>query len=237
MARDADPISRAVAVTYTYANAIACGVIAVDDLALRDIDDALQSAERAADDLALATALYVKASALWNLGPVEHEKAVNLLGRFFEMAVSGRYYPFMLPVAEMRFAEERISRGDRGAVPLLVAGLDELYDSGLLSYCPWGTDLLVEALLKGGTEKDIQDAGVALDRLSALSRLDGSVFRDLILLRSRALVARARGDEAGFRDFATRYRDMAVSHDYAGHMAIAEEMVGADGIEPPTAGV
>src|SRR5262249_48540629 len=79
MARDADPVSRAVAVTYTYANAIACGVIAVDDVALRDIDDALQSAERAADDLALATALYVKSSALWDLGPVEHREAVDLL--------------------------------------------------------------------------------------------------------------------------------------------------------------
>jgi class 3 adenylate cyclase len=237
MARDADPVSRAVAVTYTYANAISCGVIAVDDLALRDIDDALQSAERAADDLALATALYVKASALWNLGPVEHQHAVNLLRRFHDMAVAGRYYPFMLPVAEMRFAEERIRDGDRGAVPLIVAGLDEAYDSGLLSYCPWGTDMLVKALLEVGTEKDIQDAGVALDRLSAVPQLDGSVFRDLILLRLWALVARARGDEAGFRDFATRYRDMAVSLGFAGHMAIAESMVGADGIEPPTAGV
>ena len=132
------------------------------------IDDALQSAERAADDLALATALYVKASALWNLGPVEHQHAVNLLRRFHDMAVAGRYYPFMLPVAEMRFAEERIRNGDRGAVPLIVAGLDEAYDSGLLSYCPWGTDMLVKALLEAGTEKDVQDACVALDRLSAV---------------------------------------------------------------------
>jgi adenylate cyclase len=237
MARDADPVSRAVAVTYTYANAIACGVITVDDVALRDIDDALHSAERAADDLALATALYVKASALWNLGPVEHEQAVNLLRRFHEMTVAGRYYPFMLPVVEMRFAEERIREGDRDAVPLLAAGLDDAYDCGLLSYCPWATDILVKALLEDGTEKGIQDAGLALDRLSAVSQLEGSVFRDLILLRSRALLARARGDEAGYRDFADRYRDMARSHGFEEHIRIAEALVGTDDIEPPTADV
>ena len=67
--------------------------------------------------------------------------------------------------------------------------------------------------------------------------LDGSVLRDLILLRSRALLARARGDEVTYRDFANRYRDLATSLGFEEHIAIAEEMVGADGIEPPTAGV
>ena len=61
MARDADPISQAVVITYTYNNAIACGVIVADDAALRDIDEALQSAQRALDDIALGFALYTKA--------------------------------------------------------------------------------------------------------------------------------------------------------------------------------
>jgi hypothetical protein len=46
MARDADPISQAVVNTYTYASALACGVIVVDDAALRDIDEALENAQR-----------------------------------------------------------------------------------------------------------------------------------------------------------------------------------------------
>jgi len=73
--------------------------------------------------------------------------------------------------------------------------------------------------------------------LSAVSQLEGSVFRDLILLRSRALLARARGDEAGYRDFADRYRDMARSHGFEEHIRIAETMVGVDDIDPPTADV
>ena len=40
-------------IIYTYNNAIAGGVIVADDAALRDIDEALQSAQRAADDIAL----------------------------------------------------------------------------------------------------------------------------------------------------------------------------------------
>ncbi len=106
----------------------------------------------------------------------------------------------------------------------------------------WGTafgrtSVLVEALLEGGTDSDVPEAEAALDRLASQSVLDGAVFRDLILLRSRALLARARGDEVTYRDFANRYRDMARSLGFEEHIAIAEAMVGADGIEPPTAGV
>jgi adenylate cyclase len=64
MARDAAPISQAVVNTYTYNNAIAGGVIVADDAALRDIDAAVQKAQRAADDVALGFALYAKANAL-----------------------------------------------------------------------------------------------------------------------------------------------------------------------------
>jgi hypothetical protein len=59
MARDADPISQALVIVYTYNNAIAGGVIVADDAALRDIDEAVQ---RAADDIALGFALYAKAN-------------------------------------------------------------------------------------------------------------------------------------------------------------------------------
>jgi adenylate cyclase len=43
-------------------------------------------------------------------------------------------------------------------------------------------------------------------------------------LRLRALVARARGDEATYRDFADRYRAMATSLGFEGHMKLADAM-------------
>jgi hypothetical protein len=40
----------------------------------------------------------------------------------------------------------------------------------------------------------------------------------------RALLARTHGDDAAYRDYADRYRDMAKSLGFEGHMAIAETM-------------
>ena len=235
MARDADPISRAAVVAYTYYDAIGSGVILADDAALLDIDEALQSAEQASDDIALALALCTKANAL-HQDFSQRERGLELLRQVREMAVDGRYYPSIVPVIDARSAEVMIWQGDRGAVSLLRTSLEELYNSGQLAFCPWATGALVEALLEGGTESDVAEADPAIERLSSQSVLDGSAFRDLTLLRLRALLVRARGDEVGYEDFADRYLDMATSLGFAGHMAIAEEMVGADGIEPPTAG-
>ena len=236
LARDADPISKAAVITYTYYNAIGSGVIVTNDTALCDIDEALQSAERAADDIALALALCTKANAL-HQDFSQRERGYELLRQVREMVVGGRFYAMMLPVMDVRLAEGMIGPGGRSAVPLIRAGLEEIYSNEMLGYCIWATSVLVEALLEGGSDSEVTEAEAALDRLASQSVLDGAVLRDLILLRSRALLAQARGDEVTYRDFANRYRDMARSLGFEEHIAIAEAMVGADGIEPPTAGV
>ena len=43
----------------------------------------------------------------------------------------------------------------------------------------WGTGVLVEALLEGGTDSDIREAEAALERLSSQPVLDGSAFATL----------------------------------------------------------
>jgi hypothetical protein len=50
------------------------------------------------------------------------------------------------------------------------------------------------------------------------------VIRGIWLLRPRALLARTRGDEAGYRDLRDRYRAMAKSLGFEGHIARAEAM-------------
>ena len=47
---------------------------------------------------------------------------------------------------------------------------------------------------------------------------------NLHYLRSRALIAKARGDDDGYRNLADRYRAMATSLGYHGHIAAAEAM-------------
>ena len=49
-------------------------------------------------------------------------------------------------------------------------------------------------------------------------------MRDISPMRLRALLARSRGDEAGYRELRDRYRDMATSLGLEGHIAWAEAM-------------
>jgi|1186.fasta_scaffold523786_2 adenylate cyclase len=47
------------------------------------------------------------------------------------------------------------------------------------------------------------------------------------MLAMRALIARARGYQVAFRDYAEGYRTRAVSLGFTGHIAIAEETLSA----------
>ena len=223
MFRDADPASQGLIMAYTYDNAIVNGAVVVDDAALRDIDQALQNAQRSADDIALGFTLTTKAGALLHGDSAQRERGLDFARQAREMAVGGRFYATLLPVMDVRIAEEMRRRGDPAAVSLLRDSVDEFYSSGLLAYCPWGTGILVEALLNRGGESDIQEAEAAVERLSTHPVFDGWAYRDLILLRSRILLARSHGDDVTYRDLADRFRDMATSLGFEGHIAWAQE--------------
>jgi adenylate cyclase len=63
-----------------------------------------------------------------------------------------------------------------------------------------------------------------VDRLAAVPTEPGFVVNDIWLLRLRALVAKAHGDDTGYREFGDRYRDMAKTLGFEGHMKWAEAM-------------
>ncbi len=50
-------------------------------------------------------------------------------------------------------------------------------------------------------------------------------MREITLLRLRALLAQARGDDVACRDLVSRYRAMAESLGYEGHIAWAKAMI------------
>ena len=64
------------------------------------------------------------------------------------------------------------------------------------------------------------EAEAAIDRLAAAQADEGLVIREIWLLRMRALLARAHGDEAAYRDYRDRYRAMATSLGFEGHMNV-----------------
>jgi hypothetical protein len=64
----------------------------------------------------------------------------------------------------------------------------------------------------------------AIERLAAAPADEGLVMREIWLLRLRALLARAHSDAEDYAHFRDRYRDMAKTLGYEGHIAWAEAM-------------
>src|SRR5262249_19709370 len=72
--------------------------------------------------------------------------------------------------------------------------------------------------------QSVAEAEAAIERLAAAPADEGLVNRDVWLLRLRALLARAYGDVAAYAQFRDRYREMARSLGFEGHIAWAEAM-------------
>ena len=117
-------------------------------------------------------------------------------------------------------------RGERDdAIPPMRSATDHLFREGQL--LAWGipaTGVLVETLLDRGAGSDMTEAEAAISRLADAPADDGLVIRDIWLLRLRALLARAQGDEDGYRDYRDRYRDTAKTLEFEGHIDWAEAM-------------
>jgi class 3 adenylate cyclase len=226
MARGADPMSRASVNTYAYGFAIAGGVLLADDAALRDLEEALEITQRWTEDVTLSYARWILGVALLHReSPAERERGLAVLGQVRDMCLEGRTYQFMLAVVDVGTARERARRGDRdGAIPLVREAVDDLFHAGHLWSCIVATGLLVETLLDGGTDSDVAEAEAAIERLATAPADEGLVIRDIWLLRLRALLARAHRDDAAYADFRDRYRDMAKSLEFEGHIAWAEAM-------------
>jgi hypothetical protein len=227
MARSADPMSYATGVTYVYFPGIPCGVLRPDDSAMREIEDALRIAERSGDDFALSIARTTLGIALvCRHTAAERDRGHKLLAEVSDEFVSQGYLLSNLPIVDVYSASERARRGDRNnAIPVIRAAADHLFHKGQL--LQWGipaTGVLVETLLDRGTESDVGEAEAAVERLAAAPTDDGLALRDILLLRLRALLARARGDTAAYTDLRDRYRDMAKTLGFEGHIAWAEAM-------------
>ena len=99
-----------------------------------------------------------------------------------------------------------------------------MFHAGQFAHCDASAVTLVEMLLDRGADGDIAEAEAAIERLAAAPADDGLVIRDIWLLRLRAGLARAHGDAAAYTHFRDRYRDMARTLGFEGHIAWAEAM-------------
>ena len=227
MAHSTDPLSYATVVTYVYFVGITSGVLRPDDPAMGEIEDALRIAERSSDDLALTfNRLTLGVALVHRQTDADRDRGQTLLTEVSDVLLRRGHNLCDLPLVNVYVARERARRGDRDdAIPLMRAAVDHLFREGqLLLWSILATGVLVETLLDRSAENDVVEAEAAIERLATAPADEGLVMRDIWLLRLRALLARAHGNETAYCDYRDRYRDMAISLGFEGHIAWAEAM-------------
>jgi len=225
-ARGTDPWSFSLVSMFAYAGGIQNGALLADDTALRDIEEALRIAERSSDDVALNTTRLTLGAALMHRdSPADRERGSAVLQQLRDACLNGQFYLTMLPALDWYLGRERARRGDRdGALPVMHRAVDDLYLSGQIVHWDAATGALVETLLERPREDDVAKAQAAIARLAALQSDEGLVIREVWLTRLNALLAQARGDDKGYRHHRDRYRAMATSLGFEGHIKWADAM-------------
>ncbi|MCV7199432.1 ATP-binding protein [Mycobacterium angelicum] len=235
IARSADPLTYAGSVAWAYLPGIPNGALAADDTAVGEIEDAVRFAERSGNDMALAFARVALGIALVHRRTAaERDRGQTLLVEVSDVFVRHAHNLGDRPLVDVYVARERARRGDRDkAIQLMCASIEGLVREGQL--LAWGipaTGVLVETLLEraadgdsaGDSAGDKAQAEAAIDRLAA-AVTDGSLaVRDVLLLRLRALLARAHGDTAAYTLLRDRYRELAKTFGLAGHIELGEAM-------------
>jgi hypothetical protein len=227
VAHGADSLSYVTVVSYVYSAGIPAGALRPDESAVREIEEALAIAERSGDNLQLGVAWMTLGLALVHRHTdAERDRGQKLLAEVREVFLRGGHFLCDLPMLDVYTARETARRAGRDqAIPLMRAAVDHLVRAGqLLSWGILTTGALVETLLDRGADGDVAEAEAAIERLASAPADEGLVIRDIWLLRLRALLARAHGDAAAYAQLRDRYRDMAKTLGFEGHMTWAEAM-------------
>ncbi len=196
-----------------------------DDAVVRMIENALQTVKAASDNYAVIMVENMLACALLNRGAEgDREPGLELLAHSHEVSIQWQHLGSELSIIEVYFAREQARGGDLdGAIPILRKSVDDMTAWGQVGYYIPAYGVLVDTLLSRGDESDLAEAEEVIARLQAVPA-EGSVIRDIWVLRMQALLAQARGDNAGYRDLRDRYRETANSLGFEGHMQWAEAM-------------
>jgi adenylate cyclase len=224
MAHEVQGLTQAAVTTYGYGVALMNGALVPDATALGHMADALRNAERSGDDVSLAWARI--GYGIMQVRVHDGDRAAGL-----DILTQGRDQSFghgdllTATMADIQIAECKARSGDADrAIEISRATVEHVFDSGEVIFRGPASTVLAESLLRRGTAQDLQEAQTAIDRLAACPTDPGFVLYELPLLRLRSLLARAHGDDASYREFRDRYRAMATSLGFDGHIKRAEAM-------------
>ncbi|MCV7399162.1 AAA family ATPase [Mycobacterium fragae] len=224
MAREVQRFTQIVVTTYGYVVPVMNGALIPDAAVIGHTADSLRTAERSGDDVSLAWARVAHGIMLVRVPGGDWASGMELLAKGRQQA--SRHADLLtVTMADIQTAECIANAGDLGAaIEIAEATVGHLLDSNEVFFRGPAWTVLVESLLRRGSKQDLQQAQAAIERLAACPSEPGFVLYELALLRLRALFARARDDDQAYGKFVKRYRDMARSLDFEGHMERAGAM-------------
>ena len=227
MAQRSDhPRTLAAVTACAYGWAMPYGVLWADDSAVPAIEEAMQTAERASDDIALAVAEYGLGVALlsWD-AEADHHGGLELMVQYRGMAQRRQAGLQMLPG---RRVVGRPGKGQARRPRCRYSGDAPNCGRSTPGRTAWVWPLGQRHSggdTAGAWRRGRPDRSPGGDRaVGNLPADDGSAVREITLLRLRALLTRARGDDVAYRDLVSRYREMAKSLGFEGHIAWAQAL-------------
>ena len=210
-----------------YLMGIPNGVLLPEVTAVGQIAQILSAAEQFGEQITIEMAQIAYGILLTYREGSERDTGDRLLEEVCESARHRRFTaPNNLPFVEIHVARVKARLGDvGGAIALARTAFDHYFRSRELIWVGATTALYVESLLQRGSEVDLREARDATAKLAAVPTEPGCVLNEIWLLRLRALLAQAEGDDLTYRENRDRYRKMANDLGFEGHMAWAAEMV------------
>nr|WP_090274982.1 adenylate/guanylate cyclase domain-containing protein [Mycolicibacterium komanii]CRL67940.1 adenylyl cyclase class-3/4/guanylyl cyclase [Mycolicibacterium komanii] len=214
----AESLTIAMVMSWKFGTGIWNGVFLVGEAPVCMTERLLSAAEASRDDYAAAMLTYLLGCMLLRRGAAgDTPRGVDLLTELRGMLVERHILKSELPIIDVYLGRERARAGDLdGAITTLRSAWSGMTDAGQVGYYIAAASTFVETLLDRGTEADLAEAETVITRLAA-APAEGSVIRDIWLLRMRALSANARGDDNAYRELRQGYREMADNLGYEGH--------------------
>jgi adenylate cyclase len=220
------PIGEADVLFWKHSLGVMAGALRPDADALQETAGILERAQQRGDDHSLWSASFVHGFMLAQQPEPERSRGLSLLATVREAVTQQHAMAVFLPLIDIEFAKHNARHGDvDGALGMLRAILERETASGAFNAYGTATENLAELLLQRGGPADIAAAQEVIDRLAAAPVEPGMVVYAISLLRLRALLARACGDDIEYRRYVDRYREMAAEPGFEGHIAKADEMV------------
>ena len=212
MAAPLDPTSYVFALLWKYVASIPFGALPPDATAMRETAEALRIAEQTSDDFILGMGRLSRGLTLVCHDGPQRSAGLDLFTQARDAAVADRFSLSALSIVDPEFAMEKSRAGDLdGAIETARAVVDNAHASGDMIWRGRASAVAVEVLVRRGSTNDQHEAQTVIDRLAAIPTDPGFVLHELPLLRSRALLAQARGDEDSCRDFMENYRAKAAA--------------------------